>query len=114
MLKSARDGQLTIDHRFSPGLPEGFMREFGYPDVTEGKQVQMKTLTCCHCGTVHILNPLRTRDRNHCKKCDKYVCDNPECNLNCTPFAKKMDDLEARLHKAEAIIQTPLITRQGA
>lgn len=116
MLKSARDGQLTIDHRNSPGLPPGFMAEFGFPDVTQGRVVQMKTLTCCHCGTIQIMNPLRTRDRNHCKKCDAYVCDNPQCILHCTPFAKQMDDLEKLIihQEAQASIFTgfqPLINK---
>lgn len=39
--------------------------------------------TCCHCNRQVALNPMRTRDRNFCRKCMQYVCDEAACVLNC-------------------------------
>lgn len=65
------DGWLLTDHRAGPGLPDA-----GMPD---GKAVEMATVTCWHCRTVVVMNPWRKRERNYCRKCDRYICD--ACNL---------------------------------
>lgn len=58
---------------------------------------EMATLTCCHCQRQVILNPLRTRERNHCRKCHAYVCDSPGCNSECNGgFANLLNDLASR------------------
>jgi hypothetical protein len=75
-------GELTIDHRASPGLP-------GMPKLFE-----TATCMCAHCNTLVVLNPLRTRERGHCRKCSAYICDNPACHAECTPFTKILDDAE--------------------
>lgn len=92
----SKEGYLLIDHRGSPGLPKDFMRNLGLnaPSVGEGGMFEAPTLTCCHCGSVSIMNPDRRRPRHHCTKCDAYVCDNPTCITNCTPFSKILDDAE--------------------
>lgn len=67
-----------IDHRFSPGLPEGVSRFCGYdPKYTgEGKLFEAASLTCSHCKTGVVKNPLRTRERASCPKCGwHYICD---------------------------------------
>lgn len=63
--------------------------------TVDGKE--MATLTCCHCQRQVILNPLRTRERNHCRKCHAYVCDSPVCNAECNGgLSNLMDDLASR------------------
>jgi hypothetical protein len=58
-----------VDHRASPGLPNN-------PLMGEGTFFEAKTNHCSHCGTVVIINPLRTRERSFCVSCNKYICDN--------------------------------------
>ena len=33
------------------------------------------TYTCSHCQVVVMINPLRTRERAYCLKCDHRICD---------------------------------------
>lgn len=56
----------------------------------EGK-MEAATLTCCHCQRIFLKNPDRVRARGYCAKCDSYVCDNPACNAQCSPFWKRLD-----------------------
>ena len=72
MSKQIHEGYIIVDHRASPGLPNDPLRG-------EGTLFEAKTNHCNHCGTVVILNPLRTRERSYCSKCDKYVCD--QCGI---------------------------------
>jgi hypothetical protein len=76
--KNIHEGYVMIDHRASPGMTPDEARLMGYePEhVSEGKLFETKTNHCCHCGTVVIMNPLRTRERSFCSSCSKYVCDN--------------------------------------
>lgn len=94
MLKSKRalEGYVMIDHRNSPGIPGG---------VPAGVTFEAPTLQCCHCGTIVIVNPNRTRQRHYCANCDEYVCDNANCILVCTPFKKHLDDIQEDLIKNE-------------
>lgn len=58
---------------------------------------EMATLTCSHCQVQVILNPLRTRERNHCRKCHAYVCDSPVCNSECNGgFNNMLDELASQ------------------
>lgn len=55
---------------------------------------EVPTLTCCHCNVQVIVNPLRTRERNHCRKCHAYVCDSPHCVAECNGgLHNKLDEL---------------------
>jgi hypothetical protein len=71
------DGELTIDHRASPGLTPEEARAFGMPEVplSEGREVSLATVQCNHCGGVWLVNTYRTRERHYCKWCDHYLCD---------------------------------------
>lgn len=89
MSSQIHEGYLMVDHRASPGLP-------GDPLRGEGKLFEAKTNHCNHCGRVVIMNPLRTRDRCYCSKCDKYICD--DCGLemklpdyNHTTYAQRIE-----------------------
>jgi hypothetical protein len=113
-LKSSREGYLMIDHRASPGLPDGFMRSLGLEgfEAPEGKVIDGATLTCAHCGVVQVKNPGRTRERGQCFKCDDYICDG--CSLKmklghpCKPHVKTLDDAEKRAYREQ---QNSLVSR---
>ena len=94
MPKRRREGYLLIDNRYSPGVSAEFVHASGMdaPVVGAGATFESATMTCCHCNAVVVLNPLRTRPRGYCAKCDQYVCDNAGCGLECRPFAKLLDD----------------------
>lgn len=40
-----------------------------------GGLVEAAVITCAHCHQQLIVNPLRTRAREYCSKCDHYLCD---------------------------------------
>ncbi len=79
MLRQNRDGgYLMIDHRFSPGIPEDIAQKIRMPAplVGEGKLLEAASLTCAHCKTAVMKNPLRVRERENCPKCGfHYICD---------------------------------------
>jgi hypothetical protein len=72
-----REGYLIIDHRASPGIPEEQALRAGLPPALtrEGRMVELATLTCNHCKIPQVKNPDRVRERAHCPRCDKYLCD---------------------------------------
>lgn len=76
-LKTSHDGELTLDHRASPGIPEPLAQRMDLPPhlVREGRVMTAATVGCPHCGSVVILNPMRTRERAHCFQCNMYICD---------------------------------------
>lgn len=98
MSKQHHEGYLLIDQREAPPVPINPLL-VGKPEalpVASGSMYESATITCCHCQVVVVLNPLRTRERGYCSKCDHYVCDHPTCNSQCVPFKKIVDDaLEA-------------------
>jgi hypothetical protein len=79
--KKSHDGELFVDHRASPGLPERAAFRLGYhpSQVKEGAVFETACYSCSHCQTVVVMNPLRTRERGWCSKCDQYICDG--CNM---------------------------------
>lgn len=98
-----REGYLMIDHRASPGIPADMSIAIGLdPTLTgEGKLLEAASLTCAHCKTVVMKNPLRVRERYSCPKCNfKYLCDccaaitrNPDYNH--FPYEKLVDVTKA-------------------
>jgi hypothetical protein len=93
--KRAHEGYLLIDHRNSPGLTPDLVGHDGSrtPIVGKGQLYESATITCAHCQVIVILNPLRTRARGYCQKCDAYICDRPACHLACTPFEAVIDEI---------------------
>ena len=71
-----------VDHRASPGLPNN-------PLMGEGTLFEAKTNHCSHCGTVVIMNPLRTRERSFCVSCNKYICDNCGISMRLPDYIHK-------------------------
>ncbi len=73
-----REGYLLVDHQASPGLPEDVAIAAGYDPLMcrEGKRFEAATLTCAHCKSAIVKNPLRVRQREACMKCSgRYICD---------------------------------------
>ena len=106
--QKSKESYLFVDHRASPGLSPEMARRMGYPagSVSEGKLLEIATLTCCHCGTISIKNPERVRPRELCFKCNSYICD--FCAARAyhsdyihNPLAKLIDDIR------EAAIRNP-------
>ena len=99
------EGYLLIDNRYGPGVSEEFIKASGKeaPVVPEGTCYESATITCAHCNTVVILNPHRTRARNYCRRCDRYICDNPGCLQECHPFDKLIDTLQEQAVKREIL-----------
>lgn len=70
-----RTGYIFADHRASPGLNDEIAQKLGMP--VGPKLFEADTLTCAHCKTVQVKNPLRERPRAYCPNCSfRYVCDN--------------------------------------
>jgi NAD-dependent SIR2 family protein deacetylase len=86
--KRSLEGYLIIDDRLSGGGLK-----------------EMATLTCSHCHRQIAVHPLRTRERNYCRKCDHYICD--DCALvaklnggECNPLTAVFDREQERLFRA--------------
>lgn len=101
--KRSHEGYLLIDHRNAPGNDAAEAARAGVPFVPGGALFESATITCAHCHAVVVLNPLRTRERGYCRRCDHYVCDKPECSVDCTPLRAMMD--EARLKELPLILK---------
>lgn len=74
MSRRRHEGYLMIDHR--PGMGLGAP---GETPLAHGRIFEAPTYTCSHCQRIVVINPLRTRERGYCPKCDHHVCD--ECEL---------------------------------
>jgi hypothetical protein len=74
--------------------------------VTGGGEHVIPTLTCAHCNTVVLLNPARTRERAHCRRCSSYICDRPGCRAECNPTDEGIE-----LAFANPSVQQPFVGR---
>ena|SRR5437899_3104257 len=99
--KQIHEGYLMVDHRASPGLNPEAALSLGYhpSQVQEGQLFEAKTNHCSHCGTVVIMNPMRTRERTICYACNKYVCDNCGISMKMPDYVHKtyIQQLDERL-----------------
>lgn len=100
--KRNAEGYLLLDHSMGPGLTDDQMRRMD-PDAPLGagrSAYEAPVQNCSHCQKQTMLNPLRTRERCYCRKCDAYICD--ECGIvaklhgECRPFRKIMDQAQER------------------
>ena len=96
------EGYMLIDNSVNNGVPdELFVGKYAYlRGLGRGKQ-EIKTLTCSHCGSSFLENPLRKRERNYCRRCDHYICDNPGCHTGCRPFKALCDQIREDIVQAD-------------
>lgn len=78
--KRSLEGYLLIDNSHAPGVSEAMARASGKSVMGAGinGKYEAGILTCSHCQVQMPVNPLRTRERGYCRKCDHYLCDT--CN----------------------------------
>lgn len=104
----AREGWLSIDNRLGGAPSKDYLAQVAklqqqgvhVSGALPGTQYESATITCCHCHTIVVLNPLRTRDRGYCARCHHYVCDSPGCNATCRPMQQVIDTLQAQAAKS--------------
>lgn len=92
--KRSQEGYLMLDHRNSPGITQADLLTIPAShrhlfQATKGL-FESPIIRCCHCGTMVMINPDRTRARGFCSPCNHYRCDSPLC-IECHPFNKKID-----------------------
>lgn len=100
VMPSARrpEGYILVDHRESPGISQEDVAP-GYVGLLVGKGQKFESgfVCCSHCQSEIILNPLRTRDRGYCPKCDRYICDSCAAELHrlgvCRTWAQVVDEI---------------------
>ena len=64
----------------------------------EGRTVEMSTYTCAHCNSVHRLqNHLGQKldPGGFCMQCFSQICKTCADDGRCTPFEKKLEQMEA-------------------
>lgn len=100
--KRSLEGYLLIDNRGAPSLSVAEAAKVGKDVIGSGVTGLFETavLTCCHCQVQVAVNPGRTRSRNWCSKCDRYVCDAPVCNAGCSPVVRLLDIKQSAAEKA--------------
>jgi hypothetical protein len=97
--KRSQEGYLLIDHRNSPGITPEFIRSnnLDAPAVGAGVTYESAIAVCGHCSADVILNPQRTRERELCRSCDKYICDGcgaqKKAGSPCVPVQQRVDIL---------------------
>lgn len=94
--KRQQEGYLFIDNRGEPVLsPEQIAAQGIDPRTVAGAgsrgRFEAGVVTCSHCHAQIIMNPMRTRDRNYCRKCDHYICDAAACNAGCAPMERMFE-----------------------
>lgn len=105
--KRSHEGYLLMNHNDSPGVPDAVLQTVN-PALPMGAGrglFEAPTITCSHCQRVVIMNPLRTRDRAYCAKCDRYLCD--ECGAAlaasgvCRPFTQIIEEVQEQAATGE-------------
>lgn len=91
------EGEITIDHRNSPGVPDELVFSAGLPIGAGRGLFEAATYTCGHCQAVVVMNPSRTRERCICHGCQHVICDacaiQKAKTLECRPFEKLVDEI---------------------
>lgn len=95
------EGYLLIDHRDSPGVVADKAHPLGPSQV-----IERAVYTCSHCQRQVVVNPLRTRSRGYCPKCDHVICDFCEAERVasggvCTPFKALVEKTQEEIVRNE-------------
>jgi predicted O-linked N-acetylglucosamine transferase (SPINDLY family) len=107
-------GFLSIDHRDSPGLSARDVAHVpGAVAVGAGRLYERDVKVCTHCQRAIVLEPLRTRDRGYCNKCDHYICDHCEAirvkTGACIPFLQTLDRMQALAEQGNPLASHDLL-----
>lgn len=100
--KRAQEGYLLIDNRHAPPVSEAMALATGKTVIGAGVSgvFEAPILTCSHCHAQLVVNPLRTRDRPYCRKCDHYLCDGcaavAAMTGDCAPLKSVFDNTQER------------------
>jgi len=103
--KKRHEGYLLVDNRHAP-VPEELLRAKNIPVEMAKGVFESGVITCSHCQRQVIVNPLRTRERAYCRKCDHYICDLCGAEYGrtggeCKNMKKTLDDLQEQAALAE-------------
>lgn len=92
------EGELFIDHRNSPGVPEEMLRIAGLPPEAGRGLYRGPIYTCGHCqrGVPVIVGAFGTREKRYvCSTCRKVLCDvcakQKSLTGVCDPFELKVE-----------------------
>lgn len=96
--KRSEEAYVLIDHSNSPGITPEFVHanNLDAPAVGAGQVFESAVAVCNHCLADVVLNPNRTREREWCYTCDRYICDAcgaaKKAGAGCVPAEKKIAD----------------------
>jgi hypothetical protein len=74
-MPAKNQGYLEINHSGGIGLPEGYAQRHYGVSARETLHIERDTYTCGHCSGVVAMHPLRTRERETCWPCNRWICD---------------------------------------
>lgn len=99
-----------MNHKDSPGVSDTLLNMPTLPGMPPGAgrgMFEAPIIICSHCQTGLVINPLRTRDRAYCPKCDHYICDKCEGvrvqTGVCKTYRQFIDELQETDLKKEII-----------
>lgn len=82
------------------------MRAQGYVRMSgPGGTAEADTITCHHCQQIVIVKPKAEEQTGFCRMCMKHICLSCARDGKCTPFEKKLDQLE-RAHRFHQTVGT--------
>lgn len=97
------EGELVIDHRNSPGVPDEILEQAGLPTGTGRGLFEAPIYTCNHCqqGVTVIVKAFGLREKRFvCSICRKVICEDcaKEKALTgvCVPFEAKVEAVLAQ------------------
>jgi len=63
-----------------------------------GNEIAMDTYTCSHCNSIVLVKPKQDPSElgGFCRLCMKHICKNCACKAECSPFEKKLEEMERR------------------
>ena len=66
------------------------------PDALHGIVEETETVNCCHCQFIMHIRPGSGTKRGFCFMCNAVTCGKPGCMSGCTPFEKRLEEVEAQ------------------
>jgi hypothetical protein len=105
------EGELTIDHRNSPGVPADMLAKVGLPAEAGRGLYHAPIYTCGHCqrGVPVIVGAFGAREKRYvCRGCSHVICEGcaREKALTgvCVPFEAKVHAYLESVEKQEQVI----------